>query len=357
MDKVSVIVRCRNEFPTILGTLHCLYDDLESCGIPCEIIVVDNRSDDYTADILTDKYRRWVRAGILKVVRYTDKFSTWCAINAGYKEATGDIIVVADAHISVRHGTLKSICSKAEELGGLWHVPLQMWGDDEHIKLFGMDPRLVERFWGDPCRYPPEGIDLTSPWKIPMAGACLFAVRREEIESFGFYDRAFGPYGGGEPYLCLKWWMFGSSVNLDPSGLVRHAFGTRHSWRCVNKERLARNHVYMRDGRITRELKVGDEYLSYNAGYSVPNNEFYFNFLLAAFLIGGDSWLKLLSQNIGKKFRNTEELDQLCLSVSQVGAESRDQIVEKSKLTLDDLLRDPPWKMCSRHKMTLPSWI
>jgi glycosyltransferase involved in cell wall biosynthesis len=60
--KASVIIRCRNEYPIVLGTVLCLLNDLEHCGITPEIIVVDNNSDDNTADVLLDRFRRWVRS-------------------------------------------------------------------------------------------------------------------------------------------------------------------------------------------------------------------------------------------------------------------------------------------------------
>jgi hypothetical protein len=233
---------------------------------------------------------------------------------------------------------------------------MQLWGDTTQ-KLYGMDIRLVERFWGDPCPYLPDGIDGTEPYPIPMAGACLFAVSRAQIEDFGLYDKNFGPYGGGEPYLCLKWWMYGSSVIMEPRGLVRHAFGLKPTWKPVRRERTSRNEVYLKTGKITRNLKPGDEYLSYSAGYAVGNEELYTNFMLAAFLVGGEEWLNVAGESFAKKVRDQEMIPRIKSNVMRMASKDREEIKSKTRIGLNALLCNPPWKSCSRHNLRLPDFL
>ena len=357
MLKVSVILRARNEYPVILGTIHSFLEDLEFHGYTPEFIVVDNKSTDDMADVLEDKFRRWVRCGLLKVVRYYEKPSTWCAINAGYAEATGDVIIVADAHISVKVGTLDLIIKGALERGGLWHVPLQMWGDLTRIKRYQHDVRLTEKFWGDPCQFIPEGCSDKEPYQIAMAGAFCFAVRRDEIEKFGLYDQSFGPYGGGEPYLTLKWWMMGSAVWMEPRGLARHAFGIDHVWAEAKKDKKTRNQVYLEDGRITNQIRKGEKYLSYKAGYTVDNRDFYRNFLIASYLIGGTEWLEHMASQFSPKFKVRNDLLALVEEVRLECAPSRKQIAAAIKIPLNDLLMNPPWNECHRHNVKLPRFL
>jgi glycosyltransferase involved in cell wall biosynthesis len=277
---ISVIIRCRDEYPILLGTLHAFIEELEFHGHEYEIIIVDNLSKDPTPHVLRDRYRRLVNKKLLIVEEYTEKHSTWCAINHGYGRSSGDVIVVSDAHINMRTGTLDLLIKGVREHGGIWHAPMHLWGDTDSIKNYGMDLRLGERFWGNPCPHVPPGESTDKPWPIAMSGASLYAVSREEIEKFGFYSPLFKAYGGGEPYLAMKWWMGGSKVWMEPRGLHRHAFGLNACWKKGPKK--ARNSVLLKDGSFTKEIPKGVEFLSYSAGYSVPNDEFYFNFMLAA---------------------------------------------------------------------------
>lgn len=340
--KLSIVVRHRGEYPIVLSTLYSLLEDCEYSGLAYELIAVDNLSDDATSDVLEDKFRRWTKAGLLKIVRYREKASTWCAINAGWAAATGDVLVVADAHISVKRGTLALLAGGAIEHGGIWHSAVQMWGDnEEQVNGYGYDLRLTERFWGNPCRHLPPGRTRGEFWKIPMAGACLFAVRRDEVEKHGLYHSAFRAYGGGEPYLDLKFWLGGSAVWVHSGALCRHAFGLKAEWKTDRTLTHHRGEVYTRGGRVTHEPDPGEEYLSYKAGYTAPNNfDFAFNFGLAAWLTGGMSWAVRTVRQLNPK----QEAE--VMNAIREAAPSED----REDGALDALLRAPPWEHCDKHE-------
>lgn len=345
--KLSIVCRFRNEYPIVLSTLYSLFEDATFSGLPFELIMVDNLSDDVASDVLEDRFRRWTRQKLLKVVRYSEKPSTWCAINAGWKEATGDVLVVADAHISVRRGTLGLLAHGATDQGGIWHPSVQLWGDEHDVPgSYGYDLRLVERFWGNPCRHLPPGRKKGEAWRVPMAGACLLAVHRREIERHGLYHSAFRAYGGGEPYLDLKWWLGGSAVWCHSGALCRHAFGLRHEWREVTKERTYRNEVYCKDGTMTRTPAVGTKILSHSAGYEAPSTvDFAFNFALAAYALGGEAWL---DNTLARLVRGDRAEDRASIR-SEVLAEAGEPIGG-----LDDLLAAHPWERCREHEQEAP---
>jgi glycosyltransferase involved in cell wall biosynthesis len=342
VNKISIVIRFRNEFPILVSTMYSLMEDCEASNLAYEFVMVDNLSDDHAADVLEDKFRRWVKAGLLKVVRYTEKPSTWCAINAGWAQATGRVLVVADAHISVKRGTLAALVGGALEHGGIWHSAVQLWGDnEEQVNGFGYDLRLSERFWGNPCRHLPPGRTRGEFWKVPMAGACLYAVRRDEVERFGLYHPAFRAYGGGEPYLDLKWWLRGSAVWCHSGALCRHAFGLKAEWR-TDKEgaKPHRNDVYLRDGRLTKAPGPGEEYLSYRAGYTAPSSfDFAFNFSLAAGLLGGPTWCQHVATRLAgeKAVAVQEAVVAACAPEFEIGQ-------------LDDLIKRAPWESCDVHE-------
>ena len=340
-----------------MGTIHSFVEDLEFSGLTHEIIVVDNLSDDLTFEILSDKFRRWVRAGKMKLIRLDSHASTWEAINVGAAAATGEALLVADAHISVRPRTCLLLIAGALGNGGLWHAPVQKWGDTEEIKTWGYDLRLAERFWGDPCPYRPEDTDDDRPWPIPMAGACLYAVRRDQAEEFGLYDAPFRAYGGGEPYLCMKFWMLGSGVYLDPRGLCRHAFGIRSEWKSPKSDVTLKSKVMLRGGEFTHNVSKGQEYLSYDAGYKVDNADYYYNFLLASGLVGGREWLDYMGGVFKKKFRDPSVVDGLVEKAWADAADRHSELTSRAKWSLNSLLRAPPWRTCPRHPITLPEFV
>jgi len=356
--KVSVVLGVRNEYPVILGTILSFVEEFEFWGYPYEIIVVDNMSTDSTTWILKDKFRRWCREKppLLKVVEYNDGPANVKVRNLGAREATGEVVFLGDGHLSIKTGTCHGMIQGWLRRGGLWHSAINIWGDTTDIKCYGYDLKLEERFWGNLCRGIPDQAfkdGVSMPYRVPMASHCCLMAGREEYLDVGGYNESFRCYGGGEPYLDLKWWLFGKEVWIFSEGLVRHAFGVNAAWRTVDATRMGRKHkelllkffsgkvtdaeekktilrqlprsrhtkvmeldqqdislnekmaaciddwprvirsrVQCKDGTQRSELEKGDEHLHYSRGYFWTNEQFQYNFMLSAFTIGGYKWLK-----------------------------------------------------------------
>jgi len=410
--KIAVVFGVCNEYPTILGTLFSFIEELEFWGYPYELIVVDNMSTDNTAWILKDKLRRWVRNDILKVIEWNEKPANVTVRNVGMRETDAEFVFMSDGHISVKIGTCHGIIQKwiAEGKRGLFHSAINIWGDTTDIRCYGYDLKLKERFWGNLCRGIPDEAwngDIPMPYNVPMASHCCLGAGREEFLDFGGYAESFRCYGGGEPYLDLLWWLYGSKVWITPEGLFRHAFGVNAEWRKVTggrmsvkdknnvrayielegdagKERSAlrllprsthklakeikkgtfsaeeaikqlaeiwprivRSRVQCKDGTQRSELLRGDEYLHYSRGYSWNNEQFQFNFMMSAYLIGGYKWLqsRYAAYFEGRKGnpRYVEELQDLRRQVLSEGSEQRKVIESRQIMSLDDLLERKPW--------------
>lgn len=357
--KVSVVLGVRNEYPVILGTIFSFVEELEFWGYPYEIIVVDNLSTDNTPHVLRDKFRRWVRQGILKVVEYKDRPANVTVRNVGAREATGQVVFFADGHLSIATGTCHGMIQSWLKRGGLWHSAIQIWGDTRDIRCYGYSLKLKEKFWGSLSRGVPKEVrgedGRLRPYRVPMASHCCVMAGREEYLDFRGYCEKFKCYGGGEPYLDLKWWLFGSEVWIYPEGLVRHAFGTHAEWRKVvlhgeEKERGYRDfrtYVYAKDGKLKNRLKDGEEYLHYSRGYFWTNEQFHYNFMLSAYTIGGYEWLQQRYKAYwevrkGNK-RYLDELKNMRLEVLREGREDREFIAKRQIITLDELLERKPW--------------
>jgi glycosyltransferase involved in cell wall biosynthesis len=359
--KVSVVLGVRNEYPQIIWTMLSFIEELEFWGYEWELVVVDNMSTDHTPDILHDKFRRWTRNGTLKVLEYDEKPANVTVRNIGAREATGDVVFLADGHLSIATGTCHSMIQGWLARGGLWHSAIQIFGDTRDIKCYGYDLKLVERFWGNLSRGVPEELQTkpstnrkerdTTPtvpyYRVPMASHCCLMAGREEYLELGGYSELFKCYGGGEPYLDLLWWLTGREVWLLSHGLIRHAFGVVPRWEKAKKDRQIRNHVMMRrsDGdkpKFSSKLKAGDEYLRYSRGYSWTNDWYQYNFMLSAYLIGGYDWFQQRYEVYyeGRKgnSRYVDDLQDMRRDILRVGGKNRAFIAERQKLTLSELI-------------------
>jgi glycosyltransferase involved in cell wall biosynthesis len=92
MPKLSVIVPCFNERPTILRIVNAIR---ESGVGELEIIVVDDFSTDGTREILRDQIAPLVH----KIIYHDVNRGKGAALRTGFQHATGDYVIVQDADL------------------------------------------------------------------------------------------------------------------------------------------------------------------------------------------------------------------------------------------------------------------
>jgi glycosyltransferase involved in cell wall biosynthesis len=98
--RLSCIVPAHDEAPLIVGTLRALQAAGRDCGVPWEVIVVDDASSDATAELARAEGARVVRVEARQIA---------AARNAGAAVARGDVFVFVDADTQVSRPVLRAV--------------------------------------------------------------------------------------------------------------------------------------------------------------------------------------------------------------------------------------------------------
>lgn len=319
---ISVVISARNEMPNIAHTIHSIINDLEYCGYgyqkgqppKFEIILVDNASEDRTSEFFTYSKdlisksgliyspRGMVTNGYLKLM-FDPVCGNVSSRNYGAKHAQGKYLFFADAHIAIRPGTFRDLIKAIDQTGGIVHPVIEWMGAYPPKGGYQYTLKLGEKFWGTWNRL---AVSTTEPFYIPMSGHCMIGMLREQFLEYHGYSDFFRVYGGGETYLDLKWWMFGSSSVCVPTAMVYH--------------------------------------LSAGRGYSYKMDDLIHNMALSAYLIGGMKWWeRILITYLNKAHTNKEIIHKLCDEALVEGKPDFDFINEKKKMSFKEVLEIIPW--------------
>jgi glycosyltransferase involved in cell wall biosynthesis len=91
---LSIVIPCYNEKKTINRLLDRVRLAKLPDGVDREIVVVDDCSTDGTAEVL-----RGVSSSVVKIVRHEKNLGKGAALRTGFKNASGDVVVVQDADL------------------------------------------------------------------------------------------------------------------------------------------------------------------------------------------------------------------------------------------------------------------
>ena len=92
MKKITVLIPVYNELNT-LETILKKVEETNLCGLEKEIILIDDYSTDGTRDILKNLESKY------KVLYHDVNQGKGASLRDGFKEATGDIIIIQDADL------------------------------------------------------------------------------------------------------------------------------------------------------------------------------------------------------------------------------------------------------------------
>lgn len=214
MPQVSIIIPCKNEGKLIEQTIDSIL--ATPCQLHYDIIVVNDGSTDNCCAFLHKKPYSQV-----KLINTTG-IGAANARNIGVEQASGDILVFCDAHITVEEEWLDLLVQGLLERGSGAVSPGIANMDLRHAIGYGM-------IWNEAM----EARWLPSPGEVaevPIAPGGCVAVPRSVFQDVGGFERGFRVYGYEDAEFSMKLWLFGYRVEVDPSVVIKHHFRSKHPY-------------------------------------------------------------------------------------------------------------------------------
>lgn len=323
---LSVIIPARNEFPNIVHTIYSLWHAFEADGFDpneMEIIIVNNCSTDWqdekykwekpgdrgTTEHLLPRGAFWARK--IRVI-YDPIAGNHSARNKGAEQARGKYLFFSDAHMAYKPGFFKLMFDTIDKTQGMFHGCIAWMG------AYPAHPT------GKGCSYTLKlGEEVKGTWNnyhisqdhyfyIPALGHCSVGVLRKQFLEFGGYPKIHRSYGGGEFYLNLKWWMFGSSVSVHPQAVGYH--------------------------------------LSSGRGYSWNHDDYVHNVLNIGIALGMDDWTERAYFNWLRR-GNKKVLSRMYEEAKKETKKDREFIKNKRKYSFNEVLRGRPWEAKNKEML------
>jgi glycosyltransferase involved in cell wall biosynthesis len=216
--KFSIVVCTFNRSASLRRMLKSLQDLVIPDHITCEVIVVDNHSDDDTRLVVEETAKHFTSE-----IRYVfeDKKGLSHARNRGIKEAGGEIIAFTDDDVIADKHWIQNIDRAFKEYadaacaGGkilpVWEIPRPKWLKPD---LYGYLALLDK---GDSSAY----MDALDIW------GANFAVKSEMFKKYGLFDTNLGRtpaklYSGEEAEFLLRLQNAGEKILYYPLSIIHH---------------------------------------------------------------------------------------------------------------------------------------
>jgi len=137
---LSVVVPVFNERSTIAEVIRRVRD----CDIPCEIILVDDGSTDGTRELLAS----WRDQSDLRVLMHDVNQGKGAALQTGFAEATGDVVIVQDADLEYDPSEFRKLIQPIVEDQADVVFGSRFTGDNQRVLYFWhyMGNRLLTMF-------------------------------------------------------------------------------------------------------------------------------------------------------------------------------------------------------------------
>lgn len=262
--ETSVVIASRNEGRLLRATVDSFLATLPERS---EILVIDDRSDDGSADFLKAGYHG---VGFVQPRRHRGGAA---ARNYGFGRVKGETIVFSDAHIDLPDGWLAGLQSALDSDRTGIVAPGQSSMTDPRLVGFGhtWKPDLS---W----RWLPKQDEPAYP--VPFLSVAFVAVRRSVFHQLGGFDQGILIWGSIGDELCLRLWLRGYECVIVSDVVVAHLFRDKHpykiDWKAVLHNQLRMAVLHMNPDRVARLFRT----LAGRHGFEPA----------VAHLLAGDAW-------------------------------------------------------------------
>lgn len=285
-----------------------------------EINIVENGEVDPNTEKMKLLFRTPITA---KLINYA-----FCETQCGpasrmvaARMARGKYIIFIDAHTELGKNTVPKMIEllendTADEVHGTTLKTHWVPFGGAHYKLFGnAGPCLNTHMHGSYSR----AKDPKKPYPIMGGTLAYVAFRREEFLDSRGYHSAARYYPHPEGYLPLKYLMLGKRVVCRPDCFHFHSNYPRNYGSKIKNDPVVIN------------IK-GDPYPLMGQDNLIRNSH------LIAYTLGGDKWLKILTESWLNKVASRYVVEGIAIDAKIAAEEEREWILKNQVKTLDEVL-------------------
>ena len=227
--KVSIVIVSWNAKKYLTQCIESIDKQIEK--IKAEVIVVDNNSNDGSADAVEMKFPR------VKIIRCNENYGFAKANNIGIGISRGDFICLINSDVLLRQGCVSRLLEYMES-----HADIGILGP----RTLNADGTLqkscfsLPSIWNSLCRV--SALDSVFPWSrifgrrlmtywahneirnVEALNGCFLLVRRTALEEVGLLDELFFMYGEDLDW-CKRFGDCGWGVVYFPEAEAVHFGG------------------------------------------------------------------------------------------------------------------------------------
>lgn len=246
---VSIIIPCKNEVNNLKWTVDSIIKSKNSLSF--EILVVDDASEDKSSEFLQNNISKdiYKKVTIIKA----NNVGAAEARNIGAKWAKGNYLFFCDAHVEVTDGWLDKLVNTLKTFNADLIAPYiadmsnplsvgrgQTW--TKELKVQWLLDKLIEGK------------------EIPIACGCAFGITKEAFDKIDGFNHLFQVWGKEDEELCLKAWLYGYKIVINPNVTVRHLFRKKHPY-TVTKSNVIYNmlciaYSHFGEERLEKTIKI-----------------------------------------------------------------------------------------------------
>jgi len=207
----SVVIPTLNEGDLLHLTIESILSETEYRNF--EVIIVDDGSTDGS----TRTYRNPADPRV-RLIR-TEGKGVARARNLGAGHARGVYVVFLDAHCRVSPNWLSGLEATLDPRDVCIAGPA-------FTKLEATQPRgcgmswinyMLDLTWFEP-------LEVSEPYSVPLTTGACQAFRLATFNSIGRYDNGFSGWGFEDVEICLRAWLLGYRLAVNPTVTVAHNF-------------------------------------------------------------------------------------------------------------------------------------